>query len=43
LKNFCDSEAIQEYNSISVLFNLFVIVEPLVYLRVFHGNPINKT
>jgi len=26
----------------SVLFNLFVIVEPLTYLRVCHGIPINK-
>jgi len=25
-----------------VLFNLFVIVEPLIYLRVCHGSPINK-
>jgi len=26
----------------SVLFNLFVIVEPLIYFRVCHGTPINK-
>ena len=25
-----------------VLFNLFVIVEPLLYFRIFHGTPINK-
>jgi len=27
----------------SVLFNLFVIVEPLIYFRVCHGTPVNKT
>jgi len=26
----------------SVLFNLFVVVEPLIYFRVCHGTPINK-
>jgi len=26
----------------TVLFNLFVIVEPLMYFRVCHGTPINK-
>jgi len=26
----------------SVLFNLFVIVEPLIYFRVCHGTLINK-
>jgi len=25
-----------------VLFNLFVIVEPLIYFRVCHGTPIKK-
>ena len=26
----------------SVLFNLFVIVEPLIYFRVCHGTPLPK-
>jgi len=29
-------------SSTAVLFSLFVIVEPLIHLRVCHGTPINK-
>jgi len=28
--------------STAVLFNLFVIVEPLIYFRVCHGPPLTK-
>jgi len=30
------------YESKAVLFNLFAIVEPLIYFLVCHGTPINK-
>ena len=29
-------------SSISVLFNIFVIAEPLKHFHIFHGTPINK-
>ena len=30
------------FNSIPVLFNLFVLAEPLKHFHVCHGTPINK-
>ena len=35
-------EQIERIVSKAVLFNLFVIVEPLIYFRVCPGTPINK-